>query len=231
MAVVNNFTNITGFKPEDDLMFTFMFGKTGVTMTRDSMSDLSSNLLTANTDNSNVIKCALRTSLMKGKVKTSWSWENDGDITQSDLEKFVELNENDPIKTSTNYSESSIADALANKNFNFTYEYDGNCTTMQDLQIQWQLQAKATIESLADDTVFLCTVTSNPDYSGKIIDIPTGQTKEVTKHGTTTYVLFSETCKIGSTDIPQYSIKKLTSSAVNVTNNSSNTARLLIVGK
>ena len=101
---------------------------------------------------------------------------------------------------------------------------------MSDTKGKWVLATKAIIKATSNDTRFLCTRTAT-DYGIKAIDIPVGDTKTITKQQTTNYIYFSQKCSIGETDIPQFSVKKLTSDSVDITNKGEAPARIALVSK
>ena len=101
---------------------------------------------------------------------------------------------------------------------------------MSDTKGKWVLATKASIEATSDDTRFLCTRTA-ADYNIKAIDIPIGETRTVAKQQTTDYLFFPQKCSIEETDIEQFSVKKLTSDSVDITNKGEAPARIALVSK
>tara|TARA_B100000900_G_C20410323_1_gene646546 strand:- start:55 stop:738 length:684 start_codon:yes stop_codon:yes gene_type:complete len=227
MAIIITFQAIpeSHSKPEDDLEFVILKGNKGDILLRETMED---NLegypeIVYDTESSKVFRRPNRLSLLQGALKGTISWTGD-EIEASDIDRFKALNKNSVFK------ESTTSEAIANKEYIFTYTYGVDYPTLYDARGKWALAAKACMEATADDTRFLCT-RSATDYDSKHIDIDVGDTKTITKQQTTNYVYFPQKCSIGETDVPQFSVKKLTSDSVDITNKGEVPARIIIVSK
>ena len=225
MAIIITFEGIAHSKPEEDLEFIVLQGNVGDVIIRETMDDNVAGYpeIVYDTESSKVFRRPNRLSLLQGALKGTVSWEGD-EIEASDIERFKALNKNSVFK------ESTTSEAIANKEYIFTYTYGVDYPTLYDARGKWALAAKASMEATADDTRFLCT-RSATDYNSKHIDIDVGDTKTITKQKGTNYVYFPQRCLIGEIDIPQFSVNKLTSDSIDVTNNGEAPARVVVVSK
>ena len=89
----------------------------------------------------------------------------------------------------------------------------------------------ALMRAAVDDTRILCILTDGVSYDANVLDIPVGETKTVTQQGTENYVFFSKAASIGSSNITEATVKKLTSSSVDIKNESTEINRIVLVSK
>ena len=225
MAIIITFTPIAHAKPDEDLEFIVLEGKTGDIVLRETMEDNQEGYpeIVYDTESSKVFRRPNRLSLIQGALKGTVSWTGD-EIEASDIDRFKALNKNSV------FTESTTSEAIANKEYIFTYTYGVDYPTLYDARGKWALAAKACMEATVDDTRFLCTRSAS-DYNSKHIDIDVGDTKTITKQKGTNYVYFPQRCLIGEIDIPQFSVNKLTSDSIDVTNNGEAPARVVVVSK
>ena len=225
MGIFITFAPIWSIRPEEDIDIIVLQGEKGAALIRETMEDMPEGYpdVVFDTESSKVFRRPNKLSLMQGEIKGTISWTGD-DMQASDIERFKALNKNSVFK------ESTTSEAIANKEYIFTYTYGVDYPTLYDARGKWALAAKACIEATVDDTRFLCT-RSATDYDSKHIDIDVGDTKTITKQQTTNYIYFAQNCSIGETDIPQFSVKKLTSDSVDITNKGEVPARIIIVSK
>lgn len=225
MAIIITFTPIAHAKPEEDLEWIVLEGKTGDIILRETIEDNMAGYpeVVYDTESSKVFKRPNKLLLLQGAFKGTISWTGD-EIQKSDIDRFKNLNQN------SIFEESRTNDALFNKEYIITYTYGVDYPTLSDTRGKWALAAKASMEATTDNTKFLCTRTAT-DYDIKAIDIPIGETKTITKQQTTNYVFFPQKCSIGETEIEQFTAKKLTSDSVDITNKGDAPARVVIVSK
>ena len=225
MAIIITFTPIAHAKPEEDLEWIVLEGKTGDIILRETIEDNMAGYpeVVYDTESSKVFKRPNKLLLLQGAFKGTISWTGD-EIQASDIDRFKNLNQN------SIFEESRTNDALFNKEYIITYTFGVDYTTLSDTRGKWALEAKASMEATTDNTRFLCTRTAT-DYDIKAIDISVGETKTITKQQTTNYVFFPQKCSIGETEIEQFTAKKLTSDSVDITNKGDAPARVVIVSK
>lgn len=225
MAIIITFEGIAHSKPEEDLEFIVLQGNVGDAIIRETMDDNVAGYpeIVYDTETSKVFKRPNKLLLLQGSQKATMSWGGN-EIQASDIERYKALSSNDI------FTESSTEEAIRNNEFIASYTYGVDYTTLSDTKGKWVLATKASIEATSDDTRFLCTRTA-ADYNIKAIDIPIGETRTVAKQQTTDYLFFPQKCSIEETDIEQFSVKKLTSDSVNVTNKGEAPARIALVSK
>ena len=227
MAIIITFEAISNShsKPEADLEFVVLKGKTGDILLRETMEDNIAGYpeIVYDTETSKVFKRPNKLLLLQGSQEATMSWEG-GEIQVSDIERYKTLSSNDI------FTESSTEEAIRNNEFIASYTYAADFTTLSDTKGKWVLATKAIIKATSDDTRFLCTRTA-ADYNIKAIDIPIGETRTVAKQQTTDYLFFPQKCSIGETDIEQFSVKKLTIDSVDITNKGDAPARIALVSK
>ena len=225
MAIIITFEGIAHSKPEEDLEFIVLQGNVGDAIIRETMDDNVAGYpeIVYDTETSKVFKRPNKLLLLQGSQKATMSWGGN-EIQASDIERYKALSSNDI------FTESSTEEAIRNNEFITSYTYGVDYPTLYDARGKWALAAKASMEATADDTRFLCT-RSATDYNSKHIDIDVGDTKTITKQKGTNYVYFPQRCLIGEIDIPQFSVNKLTSDSIDVTNNGEAPARVVVVSK
>lgn len=183
---------------------------------------------TFDSESSNIIKHQTALCLIEGGFEMSLSWENENDISESDIERFLSLTENDYLKNGS-FTERSVAETLANKEYKATYVFGNNYETLQEKGFSWGLYGKrAYLKATQDHTKFVCFQPTVPNYVVQILDIGVGENKTINKSDNLMYLFFSQNCSIAGTQISQYDIKRLNSSSVEITNESETTARILI---
>ena len=225
MGIFITFAPIWSVRPEEDIDIIVLQGEKGAALIRETMEEMPEGYpdVVFDTESSKVFRRPNKLSLIQGEIKGTISWTGD-DIQASDIERFKALNKNSVFK------ESTTSEAIANKEYIFTYTYGVDYPTLYDARGKWALAAKACMEATVDDTRFLCTRSAS-DYNSKHIDIDVGDTKTITKQKGTNYVYFPQRCLIGEIDIPQFSVNKLTSDSIDVTNNGEAPARVVVVSK
>ena len=225
MAIIITFEGIAHSKPEEDLEFIVLQGNVGDVIIRETMDDNVAGYpeIVYDTETSKVFKRPNKLLLLQGSQKATMSWGGN-EIQASDIERYKALSSNDI------FTESSTEEAIRNNEFITSYTYGVDYTTLSDTKGKWVLATKASIEATSDDTRFLCTRTA-ADYNIKAIDIPIGETRTVAKQQTTDYLFFPQKCSIEETDIEQFSVKKLTSDSVDITNKGEAPARIALVSK
>ena len=226
MAIIITFTPIAHAKPEEDLEFIVLEGKTGDIVLRETMEDNQEGYpeIVYDTESSKVFRRPNRLSLIQGALKGTVSWTGD-EIEASDIDRFKALNKNSV------FTESTTSEAIANKEYVFTYKYGADYPILYNQRGKWSLAGKATMEAMIDNTWLLCTRTMT-DYNNMAIDIPAGETRTITKQQTTDYLFFHHSCSVdGETIEEQFAVKKLISDSVNITNNGEVPRRVVLISK
>ena len=120
MAVIITFTPIAHAKPEKDLEWIVLEGKTGDILLRETMED---NLegypeIVYDTESSKVFRRPNKLLLLQGALKGTVSWDGN-EIQASDIERYKTLNQNSV------FQESTTSEAIANKEYIFTSTLSG----------------------------------------------------------------------------------------------------------
>ena len=115
MAIIITFTAIAHAKPEEDLEWFVLEGKTGDILLRETMED---NLegypeIVYDTESSKVFRRPNKLLLLQGALKGTVSWDND-EIQATDIERYKTFK----IKNSV-FEESTTSEAIANKEYVF----------------------------------------------------------------------------------------------------------------
>lgn len=216
---------------EEGLQISITTGDTKATIIRTSLEDnINGDNLVFDTVRPKVFKRPNNLIVVKGSVKIKMYWEEADNIQAADIDRMKELNANDPVMSGS-WSESSTADALANKEYITTYTYGPDYTQLSNKAGSWKLATNVKLEATEDDTRLFCVNSDTHDWNVKIIDIPVGETRTLAKQETDNYIFFSQDCSIGETQIAENSVKKLTSNSVDITNQANMAARVIIVSK
>ena len=165
MAIIITFTPIAHAKPEEDLEWIVLEGKTGDIILRETIEDNMAGYpeVVYDTESSKVFKRPNKLLLLQGAFKGTISWTGD-EIQASDIDRFKNLNQN------SIFEESRTNDALFNKEYIITYTYGVDYPTLYDARGKWGLAGKASMEATVDGTRLLCTRSAS-DYTSKHIDI------------------------------------------------------------
>jgi hypothetical protein len=216
---------------EEGLQISITTGDTKATIIRTSLEDnINGDNLVFDTVRPKVFKRPNNLIVVKGSVKIKMYWEEAENIQAADIDRMKELNANDPVMSGS-WSESSTADALANKEYLTTYTYGPDYVQLSNKAGGWKLATNVKLEATEDDTRLFCVNSDTHDWDVKIIDIPVGETKTLAKQQTDNYIFFSQDCSIGETQIAENSVKKLTSNSVDITNQANMAARVIIVSR
>lgn len=177
------------------------------------------------TQSSKIFKTPNNLILLKGSVEYKQYWDNDGDITTADIDRYKDLTSNDKIR-SGNYNQTPTPDAIANKELITTYNFGADYDEFSPKANGWALATKTDIMAKEDDTRLFCFISDKP-YDLKIIDINVGETKTINKSDGDNYLLFSADCSIASSNIEQNELRQLKSISVSIKNESDIPARII----
>ena len=131
-------------------------------------------------------------------------------------------------------TETSTSEAITNNKLVTTYEYGNHYESLQDRSQLWNLATEGEIKALEDDTRIFCILSQNgSEYNTNItsylLDIGAGETKTITQQGSENFVFFGESLSVGGAAIDTNTLKKMTSSSIAVTNDGSETQRLILI--
>mgnify|MGYP005696177711 CR=1 FL=1 len=168
---------------------------------------------------------------IQGSVEMNNYW-SDENIEASDIDRLKELWANDKIRSGF-YSESTTSEAIYNKEFKSTYQFNSDYDELSPMSREWALATPGTLKATSTDTRLYCMLTEMSDYQIKILDIFPGDLKTINKDQSKTlsYVFFSQQCSLrnGAGVCDQYSVKKLESDSIDIRNQGDLTARIILI--
>ncbi len=200
-----------GFKylnVDDNFQLSFLKGNVGDLVMRHKLDEQPHFNKLTYLDNYKIQKNLNNYILLNGKIKVSYEWQNDENISQQDVDKILEINKL--------YSEEdSVVHTVADNSYSYVGVYNGDVAEWSNRSFEYELASSvAKIESIEADTVVLCTITKEYGWKIKNIDIPPNETVTYTKEDAITYLLTCDTCEVTIEDnthtFNQYDIKKLT---------------------
>ena len=219
---------------DDEFQTTIVSGDIGKVIERDSMNDVMNfENISYDNESNKVFSRANKLSLVKGKMKAITSWADDDNITETDVQRMITLNENDKVKNG-DFTESTSADSISNNEYIFTYKFGSDYDVISPNSNRYLLATKNKIEALEDDTRLFCLISKNHNYEIDVIDIPVGETKTINhdyNSNSTKYIYFSQNCTVGVSQIDQYSCRKFTSISIEVENTSDEVLRIFLISK
>jgi len=217
---------------DDEIQVTVVEGQIGDKITREKLEDnVDGDNLVYDSQSDKIFKRPNKMICIQGSIEMNNFWSNEG-IEATDIDRLKELTANDKIKAGV-YSESTTEDAISNKAFNSTYQFNSDYDVLAPMSREWALATPGTLKATSTDTRLFCMLTERSDYEIKIIDIFPGDLKTINKDESKTfsYVFFSQKCSIrnGAGVCDQYSVKKLQSDTVDIRNLGDLTARIILI--
>lgn len=234
MAFKFEFENYWGHKVDDTLQFSLLKGDVGRVIHRDNVTEnVNPDGVIFDSENSKIYKRPNHIIIVKGKLEITFSWSA-GDIVEADLDRYKTLNATDTLRQAGVITETSISEAITNNKLVTTYEYGNHYASLQDRSQLWNLATEGEIKALEDDTRIFCILSQNgneynTNITSYLLDIGAGETKTITQQGSENFVFFSENLSVGGTTIDTNTLKKMTSSSIAVTNDGSETQRLILI--
>ena len=170
--------------------------------------------------------------LIQGKIASCVKWTSADNVRASDIERLKTLTANDKIKTGE-YTESTTEEAVANKEFHTSYKFGADFDIIHPRSAKWHINGYyASQTALEDDTRFLCFMTEKEGFDLKLLDIEVGESKTIVREDCESFWIFvSQKCSVAENEIEQYDVKKVTSSKIDIKNESSDVARIVTIAK
>ena len=219
---------------DDEFQTTIVSGDIGKVIERDSMNDvMKPESVSYDSESDKVYGRTNRLCLVKGKMKATTSWNDDDNITEADVERMLALNENDKVKNG-DFIENTATDSITNNEYVFTYKFGSDYDVISPNSTRYLLATNTKIEALEDDTRLFCLRSKTNDYQIDILDISPSETKTISNDYNSNpikYIYFSQDCKIGETEIDQYSCRKFTSESIEVENTSDKVLRIFLISR
>jgi len=217
---------------DNEIQVTIVEGKIGNKITREKLEDnVDGDSLVYDSESDKVFKRPNKMICIQGSIEMNNFW-SDEDIKATDIDRLKELTADDKIKSGF-YSESTTDDAITNKAFNSTYQFNCDYDVLSPMSREWALATPGTLKATSTNTRLFCMLTERSDYQIKILDILPGDLKTINKDQSKTlsYVFFSQKCSIrnGAGVCDQYSVKKLQSDTIDIRNLGDLTARIILI--
>lgn len=176
--------------------------------------------------------------MLKGKIKVTYTWDEEDNITEADVTEFKNL-----------CAELNLEDSYANwedgeNSVSWTLDYPACVNEWKERSLAWELKCKsASLELLEDDTQILCVLQDSFGWEFKNIDIQPNETVETERQiGGLCYLFFGNksTITVPSPDVinevsiyhaRQYEVKELNSSKCFIKNISDEPCKIVMLCK
>ena len=191
---------------DDNLQLSFVYhehnpekNKTGALMQRDEKEDrVHMDLKTVHPDSDKICVNGMTYILIKGKIRATWKWNDDDNITEDDLKVFKSYHENLTCKECF----TNISYDVEQKEFIIDIDWKPTFTEWEDQPCIYDIDSYfASIEFMSDDVELICVMRRNnvTDWQVKQIDLLPDQEITVDKSGTDCYVINTNDILINDT--------------------------------
>lgn len=170
--------------------------------------------------------------ITKGAIKIIYTWKEDEDITQEDLDNFWNLAEANAFGVNIELIESSAE----NRRMVFNASFENNSNTWVGYPLPYVLDCSSVRkEILEDGTDIFCYVFKENDqdnWTRQHCNIASGETFTITKEGNEyCYVVFGEAVETNGKTLEALKPYRLTNENIEVTNNSNNSCKIFRIYK
>lgn len=195
-------------KIDDTLQLSFMKANVGDVITRHTLQEQPHANKISYLDDFKIQQNLSNHILLDGKIKVSYKWQDDENITQQDVDKILEINKSYP-------EEKSVTHEVTDNSYSYIGTYNGDVSNWLERSFKYELASSfVSIEGLEDETVMVCIIPKEYGWNVKNIDIPPNKSATYTKENSISYLLTSNTCEVTNADsthtFNQYDVKKLT---------------------
>ena len=217
---------------DNEMQITIVEGSTGNKIQREKLEDnVDGNNLVYDSQSDKIFKRQNRLICIQGSLDNEMYWDQE-DIKSSDVDRLKELWANDKIRNGV-YTESETEEAISNKKFCSSYQFNCDYDVLSPMSQQWNLAVPGIMKATSMRTRMFCMLTDHNDYEIKILDIRPGDLKVLEKDKTKdhNYVFFSQRCTLrnGAGTVEQYAVKRLESDSVDIRNKGDLTARIILI--
>ena len=190
---------------DDNLQLSFAYNDydpqnniTGAKLQRDTKVDRAhQELKTVHPDSNKICVNGMSYFLIKGKIRATWKWNDEEDITEDDVKVFKAYHESLPVAPMFD-----IDYDMDEKQFTIDIEYAPHVTDWSEMHCIYDIDSHfASIEFLSDDVELLCMIRKNnvTDWQIEQRDLLPGEEVTVTKSGTDCYVVNTNDVLINDT--------------------------------
>lgn len=170
--------------------------------------------------------------ITKGAIKIIYTWKEDEDITQEDLDNFWNLAEANAFGVNIELIESSAE----NRRMVFNASFENNSNTWVGYPLPYVLDCSSVRQEILEDgTDIFCYVFKENDqdnWTRQHCNIASGETFTITKEGNEyCYVVFGEAVETNGKTLEALKPYRLTNENIEVTNNSNNSCKIFRIYK
>jgi hypothetical protein len=192
--------------------------------------------LTYHPDNDKLVKRVNNYFILKGTIKNTWTFDEEDQISDEDIEFAKDIVKHDP-----EHSEAVITNT--DNSITFTYKESYLQKTWLGKSFPYELACNGSkLEFLEDDTVFVCFIYDDNDWTEKVISL-SPKTEEyledqmtvATKQGSKCYLFFGEQVRINvdgnESVVGQYEIVEMISETATIQNDTNNDCKIIMIYK
>ena len=155
---------------DNEIQVTVVEGNIGDAIERVNLEDnVDGDNLTYDTESDKVFKRPNKIICIQGSLDNEMYWDQE-DIKSSDVDRLKELWANDKIKNGV-YTESETEEAMANKKFCSTYQFNEDYDVLSPMSQQWNLAVPGIMKASSTQTRLFCMLTNHNDYELSLIHI------------------------------------------------------------
>ena len=165
--------------------------------------------------------------ITKGAIKIIYTWKEDEDITQEDLNNFWNLVEENAFGVNVELVKSSAED----RQMIFNASFENNSNTWVGYPLPYTLDCSGVRQEILEDgTDIFCYVFKENDqenWTRQHCNIASGETFTIAKEGNEyCYVVFGEAVEANGKTLEALKPYRLTNESIEVTNNSNNSCKI-----
>ena len=182
--------------------------------------------------NNKISKCLNNYIMLSGKIKVSYTWNEEDNITQEDITQYKNLmSELNPEDSYANWEEGDNSIA-------WTLEYPACVKEWRERSLAWELKTQgASIEILEDETELLCVLQHSFGWAYKNVDLNPEEQIETEKNSYKCYLFFGNKCEVTSVNnmypvtVEKYEVIELTNEKCVVRNISNKPCKVVMLCK
>jgi hypothetical protein len=165
--------------------------------------------------------------ITKGAIKIIYTWKEDEDITQEDLDNFWNLAKENAFGVNIELIESNAE----NRQMIFNASFENNSNAWVGYPLPYTLDCSGVRQEILEDgTDIFCYVFKENDqenWTKQHCNIASGETFTITKEGNEyCYVVFGEAVETNAKTLEALKPYRLTNESIEVTNNSNNSCKI-----
>jgi|MDTC01.3.fsa_nt_gb hypothetical protein len=213
---------------DNKIQLTVLQGDVGDILQRHNVSEqLHFDTIKYHPDNNKIQEETSYYFFVQGKIETYYEWE-DGEIESSDVDFLLDL-----VSDYEGLPEAAVVEKSSNK-LTIQIEYKKSVTKWTNRAFPYSLSTNiAGFKSLEKDSVMICMITEDDDWTYKNVDIDPEQSIVTNKLGEDCYIIVSDSAAITVEEniihLGKYETVKLESDVAIIKNSSDKIQRILMV--